>query len=101
LGTGRCVRFTLDPTDDQSTDCWTHFGARRKAIQRAVATLKGDIAAGAPRDRTGQTGAFGTTETVEHRQERGVASTPDNRAGVVAECSKKAYAGIRGAVDEY
>src|SRR6202048_2811285 len=45
---GWCVqafRFTLDPSEDQVRSLARHFGARRKAHNWAVATLKGDIAA--------------------------------------------------------
>ena len=45
---GWCVqafRFTLDPTEDQARSLARHFGARRKAYNWAVATLKADIEA--------------------------------------------------------
>ena len=45
---GWCVqafRFTLDPTEDQAVALARHFGARRKAYNWTVATLKADIAA--------------------------------------------------------
>lgn len=45
---GWCVqafRFTLDPTEDQARALARHFGARRKAYNWAVATLKADIEA--------------------------------------------------------
>ena len=43
---GWCVqafRFTLDPTEDQASSLARHFGARRKAYNWTVATLKADI----------------------------------------------------------
>ncbi|MDT5078817.1 MAG: putative transposase [Mycobacterium sp.] len=43
---GWCVqafRFTLDPTEEQSHSLARHFGARRKAYNWTVATLKADI----------------------------------------------------------
>ena len=45
---GWCVqafRFTLDPTEEQSRALARHFGARRKAYNWTVATLKADIEA--------------------------------------------------------
>jgi putative transposase len=45
---GRCVQafhFTLDPTEDQARLLARHFGARRKAYNWTVATLKADIEA--------------------------------------------------------
>ena len=45
---GWCVqafRFTLDPTEDQARSLARHFGARRKAYNWTVATLKADIEA--------------------------------------------------------
>lgn len=45
---GWCVqafRFTLDPTEDQARALVRHFGARRKAYNWTVATLKADIEA--------------------------------------------------------
>jgi len=45
---GWCIqafRFTLDPTEDQAASLARHFGARRKAYNWTVATLKADIQA--------------------------------------------------------
>ena len=45
---GWCVqafRFTLDPTEEQAHALARHFGARRKAYNWTVATLKADIEA--------------------------------------------------------
>jgi putative transposase len=42
---GWCVqafRFTLDPTEDQASSLARHFGARRKAYNWAVHTVKAD-----------------------------------------------------------
>jgi putative transposase len=43
--TVQAFTFTLDPTEDQARSLARHFGARRKAYNWAVATLKGDIQA--------------------------------------------------------
>ncbi len=41
----QAFRFTLDPTEDQARALARHFGARRKAYNWTVATLKADIEA--------------------------------------------------------
>jgi putative transposase len=41
----QAFRFTLDPTAEQSVSLARHFGARRKAYNWTVATLKADIEA--------------------------------------------------------
>jgi len=41
----QAFRFTLDPTEDQARSLARHFGARRKAYNWTVATLKADIEA--------------------------------------------------------
>ena len=41
----QAFRFTLDPTEDQAWSLARHFGARRKAYNWAVHTLKADIEA--------------------------------------------------------
>lgn len=43
--TVQAFRFTLDPTEDQAKALARHFGARRKAYNWTVATLKADIQA--------------------------------------------------------
>ena len=40
----QAFRFTLDPTEDQARALARHFGARRKAFNWTVETLKADIA---------------------------------------------------------
>ena len=41
--TVQAFRFTLDPTEEQARSLARHFGARRKAYNWTVATLKADI----------------------------------------------------------
>ena len=41
----QAFRFTLHPTDDQARSLARHFGARRKAFNWTIATLKADIEA--------------------------------------------------------
>ena len=73
---GWCVqafRFTLDPTEDQASALARHFGARRKAYNWTVATLKADIEAWhAAGDRDREAVTAGAAETLEHRQRRRV-----------------------------
>jgi putative transposase len=38
-------RFTLDPTEEQAGSLARHFGARRKAYNWTVATVKADVEA--------------------------------------------------------
>jgi putative transposase len=102
---GWCVqayRFTLDPTDGQSRALARHFGARRKAYNWTVATLKADIEAW---HATGIETAKPSLGVLRKRW-----NTIKDRVCVNAEtgqvwwpeCSKEAYAdGIAGAVDAY
>ena len=102
---GWCVqalRFTLDPTEDQARALARHFGARRKAYNWAVATLKTDIDA---RHTTGVETAKPSLRVLRKRW-----NTVKDDVCVIAEtgavwwrgCSKEAYAdGITGAVNAY
>jgi putative transposase len=102
---GWCVqayRFTLDPTDAQAIALARHFGARRKAFNWAVATLKADIeawqAAGVQTAKPSLRVLRKRWNTVKSdicvNAETGAVWWPD--------CSKEAYAdGIAGAVDAY
>jgi putative transposase len=98
----RALRFTLDPTEDQAGALARHFGARRKAYNWTVATLKADIEAW---HATGIATAKPSLRVLRKRWN----SVKDDvcvnaETGVVwwPECSKEAYAdGIDGAVDAY
>jgi putative transposase len=102
---GWCVqayRFTLDPTKDQALALARHFGARRKAYNWTVATLKGDIqawhangiATAKPSLRVLRKRWNTVKDEVCVNTETGLAWWP--------ECSKEAYAdGIARAVDAY
>jgi putative transposase len=98
----QAFRFTLDPTEDQARALARHFGARRKAYNWTVATLKADIqawhmtgiAAAKPSLRVLRKRWNGVKDDVCVNAETGVVWWP--------ECSKEAYAdGIDGAVDAY
>jgi putative transposase len=100
--TVQAYRFTLDPTGDQARALARHFGARRKAYNWTVATLKGDIAAW---HAAGIQTAKPSLRVLRKRW-----NTVKNEVCVNAEtgqvwwreCSKEAYAdGIAGAVDAY
>lgn len=100
--TVQAFRFTLDPTGGQAMSLARHFGARRKAYNWAVATLKADI------ETWRDTGV--ETEKPSFRVMRDRWNTVKNdvcvnvETGAVwwPECSKEAYAdGVRGAVNAY
>jgi putative transposase len=102
---GWCVqafRFTLDPTEEQSHSLARHFGARRKAYNWTVATLKADI------ETWHQTGIETEKPSLRVLRKRWNAVKDDvcvnDETGAVwwRECSKEAFAdGIAGAVDGY
>ena len=98
----QAFRFTLDPTEEQARSLARHFGARRKAYNWAVATLKGDIEAW---HETGMETARPSLRALRKRWNTVKSEACVNvETGAVwwAECSKEAYAdGITGAVDAY
>ena len=102
---GWCVqafRFTLDPTEDQARSLARHFGARRKAYNWTVATLKADIEAW---HTTGVETAKPSLQALRKRWNT-VKDEVCVNAGTGAvwwrECSKEAYTdGITGAVNAY
>lgn len=102
---GWCVqafRFTLDPSEEQARALARHFGARRKAYNWTVATLKADIQAW---HETGIETAKPSLRVLRKRWNSAKDDVCVNaETGVVwwPECSKEAYAdGIDGAVDAY
>ncbi len=102
---GWCVqafRFTLDQTEDQARALSRHFGARRKAYNWTVATLKADIAAwhtsGVETAKPSLAGLRKRWNSVKDD----VCVNAETNLPWWPECSKEAYAdGIRGAVDAY
>src|SRR5271168_1217338 len=102
---GWCVqalRFTLDPTEEQASSLARHFGARRKAYNWTVATLKADI------DAWHTAGVQTAKPSLRVLRKRWNAVKDDvcvnAETGAVwwPGCSKEAYAdGIAGAVDAY
>jgi putative transposase len=102
---GWCVqafRFTLDPTEEQAWALARHFGARRKAYNWAVATLKADIEAWTT---AGVESAKPSLQALRKRWNTVKDEVCVNtETGQVwwTECSKEAYAdGIAGAVAAY
>lgn len=82
--TVQAFRFTLDPTEDQAKALARHFGARRKAYNWTVATLKSrHPGVACQRDRDSETVAARAAQTLEHRQGRRVRQHRD-RCRVVA-----------------
>ncbi|MEO8815378.1 MAG: IS607 family element RNA-guided endonuclease TnpB [Mycobacterium sp.] len=98
----QAFRFTLDPTEDQASSLARHFGARRKAYNWTVATLKTDIEAW---HATGVETAKPSLRVLRKRWNTvkdDVCVNAETGAVWWAECSKEAYAdGISGAVDAY
>jgi putative transposase len=94
--------FTLDPTAEQSVSLARHFGARRKAFNWTVATLKADIQAW---HAAGIQNAKPSLRVLRKRWntvKSDVCVDADTGEVWWPECSKEAYAdGIRGAVDAY
>lgn len=102
---GCCVQafgFTLDPTEDQAHALARHFGARRKAYNWAVATVKADIGAwhatGIETSKPSLQGLRKRWNTAKNE----VCVNAETGAVWWPECSKEAYSdGIAGAVDAY
>jgi putative transposase len=98
----QAFRFTLDPTAEQARSLARHFGARRKAYNWTVATLKADIqawhASGIETDKPSLRVLRKRWNTVKDE----ICVNNETRQPWWQECSKEAYAdGIRGAVDAY
>ncbi|MBS4727604.1 IS607 family element transposase accessory protein TnpB [Mycobacterium sp. SM1] len=102
---GWCVQafcFTLDPNGGQARALARHFGARRKAYNWGVATLKADIrawhAAGVKTARP----SLGVLRKRWNQVKDEVCVNAETGQPWWGECSKEAYAdGIAAAVDAY
>jgi putative transposase len=100
--TVQAFKFTLHPTDDQARSLARHFGARRKAYNWTVASLKADIeawhATGAETSKPSLRVLRKRWNTVKDE----VCVNAETGAPWWRECSKEAYAdGITGGVDAY
>jgi putative transposase len=100
--TVQAFRFTLDPTEDQSWMLARHFGARRKAYNWTVATLKADLEAWRA---TGVETAKPSLRVLRKRWNTvkdEVCVNAETGAVWWSECSKEAYAdGVKGGVGAY
>lgn len=100
--TVQAFKFTLDPTQDQAVALARHFGARRKAYNWAVETLKADIAAWRATETETTKPSFRVMRQRWNEAKNGVCVNADTGAVWWPECSKEAYAdGVAGAVDAY
>jgi putative transposase len=102
---GWCVqayRFTLDPNDGQSRALARHFGARRKAYNWTVATLKADIEEWHAKGMETAKPSLRVLRKRWNTVKDEVCVNAETAQVWWPECSKEAYAdGIRGAVDAY
>jgi putative transposase len=102
---GWCVqafRFTLDPTEDQTRALARHFGARRKAYNWTVATLKADIEAWRATGIETDKPSLRVLRKRWNQVKSEVCVNAETGQPWWSECSKEAYAdGIAGAVDAY
>jgi len=100
--TVQAFKFTLDPTDDQARSLARHFGARRKAYNWTVATLKGDIQAWRETGVETSRPSLPVLRKLWNTVKDDVCVNAETGAVWWPECSKEAYAdGINGAVDGY
>jgi putative transposase len=100
--TVQAFTFTLDPTEDQARSLARHFGARRKAYNWAVATLKGDIQAWRETGVETSKPSLGVLRKRWNTVKDVVCVDAQSGAVWWPECSKEAYAdGIDGAVHGY
>lgn len=100
--TAQAFGFTLDPTEDQSRLLARHFGARRKAYNWTVATLKADIQAWRATGVETEKPSLPALRKRWNTGKDGVCVNAETGAVWWSECSKEAYAsGITGAVDAY
>jgi putative transposase len=100
--TVQAFRFTLDPTEDQARALARHFGARRKAFNWTVATLKADLweyrNAGVETEKP----SLRVLRKRWNQAKDEVCVNTETGRVWWPECSKEAYAdGIAGAVDAY
>ncbi len=100
--TVQAFRFTLYPADEQTRSLARHFGARRKAYNWAVATLKADIevwhVSGVETDKPSLAVLRKRWNTAKDE----VCVNAETGAVWWPECSKEAYAdGIGAAVEAY
>jgi putative transposase len=100
--TVQAFRFTLHPTEEQARALARHFGARRKAYNWTVATLKVDIEAWHASGTETVKPSLGVLRKRWNSVKDEVCVNAETGQMWWPECSKEAYAdGIAGAVDAY
>ncbi len=100
--TVQAFTFTLDPTPDQARAAARHFGARRKAFNWTVATLKADIAAWHATGVETEKPSLPVLRKRWNQAKDAVCVNAETGQPWWQECSKEAYAdGVAGAVDAY
>jgi putative transposase len=100
--TVQAFKFTLDPTAEQAHALARHFGARRKAFNWTVATMKADIADWHATGVETVKPSFRRLRDRWNQAKDVVCVNTETGAVWWRECSKEAYAdGVRGAVDAY
>jgi hypothetical protein len=82
--TVQAFRFTLDPTEDQSWMLARHFGARRKAYNWTVATLKADLEAWRATGVETAKPSFGAEMSWRFQLSKGTAANPAMRGPISA-----------------
>jgi putative transposase len=98
----QAFRFTLDPTQDQARALARHFGARRKAFNWTVATLKADLGAYRNGGVETERPSLRVLRKRWNQAKDDVCVNPETGQVWWPECSKEAYAdGIDGAVHAY
>lgn len=102
---GWCVqafRFTLDPSESQALVLARHFGARRRAYNWAIATLKADIQVWRETDVETAKPSLPVLRKRWNAVKDDVCVNRETGLAWWQECSKEAYAdGIDGAVEAY
>lgn len=100
--TVQAFKFTLEPTEVQAASLARHFGARRKAFNWTVATMKADLTAYRGHGIETDKPSFRGLRAHWNRVKDEVCVNPVTGETWWRECSKEAYAdGVRGAVDAY
>ncbi|GAB1816737.1 IS607 family element RNA-guided endonuclease TnpB [Mycobacterium sp. MUNTM1] len=100
--TVQAFQFTLDPAEDQARSLTRHFGARRKAYNWAVATLRADIEAWRASGIETAKPSLRVLRKRWNTVKDDVCVNAETGAVWWPECSKEAYAdGINGAVEAY
>jgi len=100
--TVQAFKFTLDPTEDQARALARHFGARPKAYNWTVDTLKADISMWQATGNESAKPSLGVLRKRWNTVKNQVCVNAETGVVWWPECSKEAYAdGIGGAVHAY